>query len=206
MCMLTYSFVDIEFWGFPINEDFHFYISKEKPGPRRLREAAQNMGREEGHKVDGGTCGGINPKGRQGPGWRTRAATGGANDAGYDGRCRHAARGAERAEEAGGGGCGRLPRGWSSWPGKDMGIGCNWEVLQKWPLLMGGGRRREIKRSRKRLRKVGRGDIIKVVIIKLAESKDWEVTDWGLEHHHLIIQLYWFVLETGLHTHLKIFR
>ena len=29
-----------------------------------------------------------------------------------------------------------------------------------------------------------------MVIIKAADSKDKAVTDWGLEHHHLIIQSY----------------
>ena len=47
----------------------------------------------------GGTCDRKTPNRRQGPGCRLRVATGGGgeDDAGYDGRFRHAARGTERA-------------------------------------------------------------------------------------------------------------
>ena len=46
-------------------------------------------------------------------------------------------------------------------PVKEVGSWCNCEVLRRRPLLMGGSRRGEIKRSRKRQRKVRQGASIK---------------------------------------------
>ena len=71
-----------------------------------------------------------------------------------------------------GGGCGRRLGGRRSVPGKEFGRGCKLEVIQQRPLLMvlvgGGG----TKQPRKRLRQVGRGTRLKVVIIEAADSKD----------------------------------
>ena len=58
-----------------------------------------------------------------------------------------------------GGGYGEFPGIRHSMPVKEVGIGCDREVLRRRPLLMGGSSREEkIKRSRKRRRQVGRGD------------------------------------------------
>ena len=52
-----------------------------------------------------------------------------------------------------GGGCGKRPGGWRSALGKEVGIGCDREVLQQGTLLMVGvSREEEIKRSRNRIR------------------------------------------------------
>ena len=67
----------------------------ERPRPRRCREAAEQTGREAGHKGDGGNRGGRTPRVRQGPGCRPMAAKRGRTDAGNGGKHRHAAQGAE---------------------------------------------------------------------------------------------------------------
>ena len=60
-----------------------------------------------------------------------------------------------------GGMCERRSGGCLSVPGKEVGSGCDREVLQRQPLLMGGGSREEIiKRSIKRQRQVGWGSRI----------------------------------------------
>ena len=69
-----------------------------------------------------GICGGRTPRGGQGPGCRPRVETG-ENDAGYDGRRRHAAQGTELATKAG--------RGWL-WETS------RWAAFRAWE---GGGER-----------------------------------------------------------------
>ena len=60
------------------------------------------------------------------------------------------------------GGCGERPGGRRSVTGKEVGRGCDREVLRRRPPLMGdGSREHKIKRPRKRQRQVGRGDRIR---------------------------------------------
>ena len=75
----------------------------------------------------------------------------GANDAGHNGRRRHASGVVDQAAESGRGGGWRLPGGQRSVTGKEVGSGCKLKVQQQRPILMEGGRRGETKLSKKRL-------------------------------------------------------
>ena len=78
-------------------------------------------------------------------------------------RHRHAARGAGRRykrRRLEGDGYGKRPGGRRSTYGKEVGSGCDREVLRRQLLLMGGGSKEKEKIPRKQLRQVGRGDRI----------------------------------------------
>ena len=94
---------------------------------------------------------------------QAEGGNGGANDEVYGGRCRHAARGAEQEAEDGGGWVWATSR-WTAFRARKG--GGEWAELRgaATTTATNGDGRIEKKRSRKRLRKVGQGARIKVVI------------------------------------------
>ena len=105
-----------------------------------------------------------------------------------------------------GGRCVRRPGGRRFAPGEEVGSGCDREVLRQqtdtdWGAV---GWRRELRKTQKRLRQVGRAGV-ELVLSIATEPRSGAVTGRGWNTNHLIIWTHctdwWPVADTHTHTH-----